>query len=194
MFTSRGKPPPMSPVLLAGLIARPLPPLLLQPALNATFAVLKRRHPGLFERLSCLTKPVFLIDPTDLPLVFLLDADPDHPRLTAARHSDGQAVATIRGPLLTLIDLLEGRMDGDALFFSRGLSIEGDTEAVVALRNAVDDADIDLRGDLLASIGPLALPVRHALNLGERLYVRLNDDLALLKTSAQATQSNGSKS
>lgn len=191
MFPSRGKPPPLSPVLLAGLLARPLPPQMLQPVLSAAFAVLNRRHPDLFERLSCLADPLFLIDPTDLPLVFLLDADPNHPRLTAARESDGRAAATIRGPLLTLIDLLEGRMDGDALFFSRALSIEGDTEAVVALRNAVDDAGIDLRGDILASIGPLARPARHALGLGGRLYARISDDLALLTASAQAPRAKG---
>lgn len=172
-------------------MARPLPPQLLQPVLDAVFAVLMRRRPGLFERLSCLTEPVFLIDPVDLPLVFLLDADPAHPRLTAARESDGRAGAVIRGPLLTLIDLLEGRLDGDALFFSRALSIEGDTEAVVALRNAVDDAGIDLRGDLLASIGPLARPARHALGLAGRLYARLSDDLEMLKASAQAPRPKG---
>ena len=191
MFSSRGKSPPLSPVLLTGLMARPLPPQLLQPLLNAVFAVLKRRHPELFERLSCLTDPVFLIDPIDLPLVFLLDANSDHPRLTAARESDGRATAVIRGPLLTLIDLLEGRLDGDALFFSRALAIEGDTEAVVALRNAVDDADIDLRGELLASIGPLARPARHALGLGGRLYARFSDDLEMLQASVQAPRPKG---
>ena len=186
VFHSHGRPPPLSPVLLAGLLARPLPPRLLQPVLDAAFLVLKRRHPGLFERLSCLNGPVFLIDPVDLPLVFVLDADSEHPRMTAARGSDGQAAAVIRGPLMTLIDLLEGRLDGDAMFFSRNLSIEGDTEAVVALRNAVDDADIDLRGDLLAFLGPLASPARLAFGLGGHIYARLSDDLDILKAAVQA--------
>lgn len=191
MFHSHGKPPPLSPVLLAGLVARPLPPQLLQPMLNGVVAVLHSRHHGLFERLSCLSKPIFLIDPTDLPLVFILDADQNHPRLTAARKSDDRAAAIIRGPLLTLLYLLEGRIDGDALFFSRTLSIEGDTEAVVALRNAIDDTDIDLKDDLLASIGPLAPPVRHALGLGGRLYARFRDDLELLSASARAPGPKG---
>ena len=189
MFPTHGKTPPLSPVLLAGLLARPLSPRLLQPALDAIFAILNRSHPGLFERLSCLNETVFLIDPIDLPLVFILDADPEHPRLTAAREDADRAVATIRGPLLTLIDLLEGRIDGDALFFSRTLSIEGDTEAVVALRNAVDDAGIDVKRDLLDFLGPFAMPARHAFGLGERLYSRLNDDLEFLKDCALAPQS-----
>ncbi|MHA1597485.1 MAG: ubiquinone anaerobic biosynthesis accessory factor UbiT [Alphaproteobacteria bacterium] len=194
MFPSRDKSPPLSPVLLAGMMARPLPPRLLQPVLDAMFVVLTRRHPGLFERLSCLREPIFLIDPVDLPLVFILDADSQHPRITAARENDGRATAVIRGPLLTLIDLLEGRLDGDALFFSRNLSIEGDTEAVVALRNAIDDADIDLRGDLLAFLGPLAPPTRHALDLGGRIYTRLSDDLDMLRAAIQAPRAKDSKS
>ncbi len=193
MFLAHGRPPPLTPVLVAGLLARPLPPQLLQPLLDAVFSLLRRRHPGLFERLTGLSAPIFLIDPIDLPLIFELDANPDHCRLTAARLGSGRAVATIRGPLLALIELLEGRVDGDALFFSRTLSIEGDTEAVVALRNAVDDAGIDLRRDLLEALGPLAPPVRHALGLGQRLYARLNSDLEILRASAQATPVKGSE-
>ena len=180
MFPTHGKTPPLSPVLLAGLLARPLSPRLLQPALDAIFAILNRSHPGLFERLSCLNETVFLIDPIDLPLVFILDADPEHPRLTAAREDADRAVATIRGPLLTLIDLLEGRIDGDAMFFSRTLSIEGDTEAVVALRNAVDDAEVDIIGDVLAAAGPLATPVGRALDLLSRLFSRAQADMQLV--------------
>ncbi len=191
MFLAHGRPPPLTPILLAGLIARPLPPQILQPILDALFALLRRRHPELFERLSGLGAPVFLIDPTDLPLIFELDANPDRPRLTAARVGGERAVATIRGPLLALIELLEGRVDGDALFFSRTLAIEGDTEAVVALRNAVDDAGIDLRRELLDALGPLAPPARHALGLGQWIYARLNDDLELLRAAARATPAKG---
>ena len=147
MFPTYKNPPPFSPILLAGIVARPLPPALLQPFLNKIFTVLLRRHPGLFERLSDLTDPTFLIDPVDLPLAFVLDATPEHPRLTAGRKATKEVTAVIRGPLLTLIDLMEGRLDGDALFFSRALKIEGDTEAVVALRNAIDDAGINLIDD-----------------------------------------------
>jgi len=61
-----------------------------------------------------------------------------------------------------LIDLLEGRLDGDALFFSRELTVEGDTEAVLLLRNAVDSDEVDLFEDLLSVLGPLAGPLRFA--------------------------------
>ncbi len=45
--------------------------------------------------------------------------------------------------MLVLIGLLDGTYDGDALFFTRDLVIEGDTAAVLALRNAIEDANLD---------------------------------------------------
>jgi len=180
MFSS-GPTPPLSPILLGGLAARPLPPSILQPALTAAMATLSRRHPGLFERLSDLGTPVYLIDPVDLPLAFVLTADAEHPTLKAVRTGEGaKAVATIRGPLLTLISLLEGRIDGDALFFSRDLVIEGDTEAVVGLRNAVDGLEIDLIGEVTNTFGPLAGAVRRVAQVGQGLFSRAADDLSIL--------------
>ena len=70
----------------------------------------------------------------------------------------GDAVAWeahIAGPFAALLGMLHGTMDGDALFFSRDIIIEGDTEAVLALRNALDDAEIDILGEITASLGPL---------------------------------------
>jgi len=184
MDRSRRPTPPFSPVLLAGMAARPLPPAALGPALALAVRILKRRHPGLFERLSGVGGPTFLVDPVDLPFVFLLETDPARPRLAAlsvAEAAARPASATIRGPLMTLIDLAEGRLDGDALFFSRDLAIEGDTEAVVALRNAIDDAEIDLVADLASILGPLAGPARLAINGAAALAARATRDLETLR-------------
>ena len=174
--------PPLSPVLLAGFAMRPLPSVLLQPALDAAMAVIHRRHPDVFERLSCLDAPVFLIDPVDLPFVFILRPDPQAPSLIAVKHAETEeADAVIRGPLLKLIDLMEGKIDGDAMFFSRELVIEGDTEAVVALRNAVDGAEIDLVADVLSRLGPLAGPARRAVGVAGILFNRAAEDLEALR-------------
>lgn len=61
----------------------------------------------------------------------------------------------IRGPLLALLGLLDGTLDGDALFFSRVISINGRTEAVLALRNTIEDAELR-PADLLGLHGILA--------------------------------------
>jgi predicted lipid carrier protein YhbT len=179
--------PPLSPVLLAGLALRPLPPALLQPVLGLAMATMWRRHRGAFERLSGLGEPVFLIDPIDLPYSFVLRTGARAPSLTAI--SGGKAVratATIRGPLLALINLVEGRIDGDALFFSRGLVIEGDTEAVVALRNAVDGAEIDIAADMASLLGPLARPARRLAGAARAVFSRLAGDLETLRRAAIA--------
>ncbi len=44
--------PPLSPVLLAGLALRPLPPALFQPVFGLAIATMRRRHVGAFERLA----------------------------------------------------------------------------------------------------------------------------------------------
>ena len=64
----------------------------------------------------------------------------------------------MRGPLLSLLGLLDGTFDGDALFFSRGIAISGKVDALLALRNAIEDADLkpsDFVG-LGGSIGSIA--------------------------------------
>ncbi len=187
MTMSRRTPPPLSPVLLAGLAARPLPPRLLQPLLDVAMRGVRSRHPDLFDRLSGLNDPVYLIDPVDLPFVFVLRPNPANPTLRALRSGDGvPADAVIRGPFLRLIDLLEGRIDGDALFFTRELTVEGDTEAVVALRNAVDGAEISVVDDILALFGPLGRPLRLATGAAAGVFGRLTEDLEILRAALVA--------
>ena len=146
--------------------AGPLPPAMLQPALDLVVRVLERRHGGAFERLRELDDADILVDPIDLPLAFRLELGRSGVALRLVRR-DGAAEtsATIRGTFAHLLDLLEGRIDGDALFFSRDLTIAGDTAVVVALRNAVDGEDIDLAADVAALLGPfgrLLPPAREA--------------------------------
>ncbi|MEE8393521.1 MAG: SCP2 sterol-binding domain-containing protein [Rhodospirillales bacterium] len=191
MNSSERVTPPLSPVLLAGFAIRPLPLVLLQPVLDAAMALVRKRHPDVFERLSGLEAPVYRIDPVDLPFDFILCPDPEKPKLTAVPGGgrdggDDQVTAIIRGPLLSLIELLEGRLDGDAMFFSRDLVIEGDTEAVIALRNAVDGAEIDIAGDLLSMLGPLAGPVRFAAKAAGVVFSMAASDLEKLRASVIA--------
>lgn len=140
---------------LALIASRPLPGPLVQPALDLIVAVLKRRHPHAFERLTELEEGDILIDPVDMPRAFRVGVGPAGVRLEVCDR-DAMADAVVRGEMRYLLDLMEGRTDGDALFFTRDLVIEGDTELVVALRNAVDGEDIDLVNDLASVLGPMA--------------------------------------
>ncbi len=134
----------------------PTPPLgLLRPVFQQLMAGLLRRHPEMFERLGEYGRVNFLIDPVDLPVVFIMRPDPETPLLTPhGRDATPEWGAAVRGPLPKLISMVNGREDGDALFFSRDIVIEGDTEAVLALRNAIDDANIDLFEEVTALLGP----------------------------------------
>lgn len=121
---------------------------------------LRSRRPELFARLDVHASKMFLIDPTDLPFVFRLRPDPDYPMIDPVRRSDAAHWdARIAGPFAALIGMVHGAFDGDALFFSRDIVIEGDTEAVLALRNAIDDAEMDLAAEMAATFGVEGTPV-----------------------------------
>ena len=151
----------VSPLL--ALAMRPLPLLPLQPLLAVLLHRIERRHPGIFERLGDHAGKRFGIRPTDLPFAFVLEPKPLRPRISAVRYLPGRLDACVSGTLAALVGLVEGAFDGDALFFSRDLRIEGDIEAVLALRNAIDDAQIDLVGEALDGLGPLKAPAERIL-------------------------------
>lgn len=139
-------------------IARPmnfLPIPVLQRATAAMLAQIMKRHPDLFGRLGEHCSKRFAFLPVDLPFAFMVE--PARPAITVSRKGRPPKVdAAVEGPLFMLLALMEGRQDADALFFSRDLSVTGDMEAMLALRNALDDSGIDLPCDLGAFAGPFA--------------------------------------
>jgi predicted lipid carrier protein YhbT len=153
---------PQKIIRIPGIVAlaiRPLPLLPLQFALRHLLAGILDRHPDLVGRLSGLERRRVAIDPDDLPFVIVLESRDGTISLSVVRCIDaGAADARIRAPLLVLMGLVDGAYDGDALFFSRDLAIEGDIEAVLALRNAIDDADIDILSEASATCGVLGVP------------------------------------
>ena len=170
-------PLPRFPRLVDHLVSR-LPTLPLDLALRRFISSLADWHPSLFSRLGDQATKTFLIDPTDVSIALVLKPDPAMPRLEAVkRGADGTVSvahdARIAGPLAALVGMVHGAMDGYALFFSRDIVIEGDTEAVLALRNAVDDAEIDLAEEAAAVAGPASKFVaeifRRAAPVAERL-------------------------
>ncbi|MEY9119645.1 ubiquinone anaerobic biosynthesis accessory factor UbiT [Bradyrhizobium diazoefficiens] len=151
-------PLPTIPPLLA-LALRPLPLLPLQLVLGGFLERILRRNPGLLDRLGH-RRARFGIKPTDLPFAFIVEAAPA--RLSVVRELPSGLDACVSASLANLLALVEGRVDGDALMFSRQLGIEGDMEAVLALRNAIDDARLDLAAELASLFGPLGEPARRS--------------------------------
>lgn len=144
----------------------PVPLFVLQPLLGHIVTTIARRHPELIARLGDNCKKRYLIDPQNLPFFLLLQPDPGRPQLKAFnRGQDIEHDVHISGTLLTLLRMIDGQSDSDALFFNRDLTITGDTEAVVALRNAIDNMDATLADDVAACFGPLSRPVRAVIDL-----------------------------
>lgn len=148
-------------VLSAALRPLPLGPLEL--FLSALLRRIVSRYPRMFERLDVHAGKRYGLTPSDLPFSFVLDTSPRRPRISAVRSLPNDVNATISGPLRALIGMADGTYDGDALFFSRTIMVEGDIEAVLALRNAVDDAGANILHETAALLGPLG-------QIGERLF------------------------
>lgn len=145
-----------------------LPP---PPPLNLILSHLMRgmaaRHPAILRRLGAHAGARILLDVTDAPFPLLME--PALRRLTAHRRTAlPMADAMIRGRLASFLAMLHGGVDGDALFFSGALEISGDTAAVLALRNALDDAELDLTEELSAATGRAGPVLRPALAFLER--------------------------
>lgn len=150
--------------------ARPLPLAPLTLLLTRLARQLMRRHPGLQRRLGEHARRRFLLDLTDLPFLLLLEPGTALPRVTAhARHRSPAHDTRIAGLTAAFLGMMHGSLDGDALFFSRDLVIEGDTAAGLALRNAIDDAELDLTAELSVMLKPLAPLLARLLPSVERL-------------------------
>lgn len=144
--------PRISAALVLGMMFAPVPVTAAQALLTKAARNLWRRHAHAVARLESDSR--ILVDPLDLPWRLVVCPGHGPPELEiVGRDADVRADAAVRAPAAALIALLEGRADGDALFFSRELAIEGDTAAVVALRNAIEGAGIHVIEDILAPFG-----------------------------------------
>lgn len=150
-----------SPTQLRPLLAPPLPLPLVQLCLNRIAQRAVQRHKKIFARLAAHSQTTYLVDPTDLSFVISLRLDSQHPQIRAHhRQHLPPHQARISGTLRNLMRLIEGELDGDALFFSRALKVEGDTAAIVVLRNALDNMEGNFFDDTADTCGPFH-PLAH---------------------------------
>ena len=163
--------PPRTATLHAFVLGR-VPIWLLQALLNRVVTNISRQRPELFVRMGEKAHSSILIDPTDMPFVLLLRPDPAAPEMRVVRRGNaGAHDASIAGSFLALLRMIDTQLDGDALFFSRDLRIGGDVEAVVGLRNAMDDVDGSIAADVAALHGPLGIAALDLLRREQRSMV-----------------------
>jgi O2-independent ubiquinone biosynthesis accessory factor UbiT len=135
---------------------RILPPALLSRMIDALMNGMRQRHPRLFRNLEQFEPAILHIEPTDTQRRFALAFGGGPASLQLISSEPALPNARIRGRLEMLLNLLEGRIDGDRLFFSRDIQVTGDTSIIVALRNTLDRENIDLLEDATSLCGPFA--------------------------------------
>lgn len=144
---------PQTPAPGNGVVAR-LACAFVQPVLSRVVRRMAVQHPSLFARLGPHQGTDFLIDPVELPFALHLRPDPKALVFRAVpREAAPWAGAVIRGRFMLLLELVDSEEDGDAAFFSRDLEVFGDTEAVVRLRNALDDVEGSVAEDAADMFG-----------------------------------------
>lgn len=158
------------PRLAARAIAL-MPEALLSKIAGDVFGAVLAAHPAIVDRLGDHAARRFDFVAADMDLRFRISPARRSIRLYRGAGSlppEGEADAAVEGPLHLLLLLAEGGADADALFFSRDLAVTGDMEALLALRNALDDGRIDIPASLSGLAGPfgglaerLARHVRH---------------------------------
>ncbi len=156
-----------------------MPALLLARAVRLVVARMETSHPKLFKNLGRLPEALVHLEPTDLPHRFGLRMG-KKPDFFLIEDASETPRATIAGPLASLIDMLEGREDGDALFFSREIQVTGDTEVVVALRNTLDREEMNLYEEVLSLCGPFAGAADVAATVADRAARRVKTGLKAL--------------
>ncbi|MBT5073761.1 MAG: hypothetical protein HOJ34_07780 [Kordiimonadaceae bacterium] len=165
-----------SPFLLAGMLTRNLPLKPIDIALKKITSALMERHPGVIERLMPIEGKSFLICPSDLPHKIRLNFAGKSIDCFIDK-SDQPYDVKITGSISSLIAMIDGAEDGDALFFSRRISVEGDTEALLTLRNAIDSDDIDLGDEIGSLLGIFEKPAQILMKSGQGVLNRLNNDM-----------------
>lgn len=138
---------------LLGQAMRHGPARMTDAMLSRAAASISARHPQLLQRLAPFDGKVLTIVIEDVGAA--LDLRLGSPiALTLTGRSRRSGDAMVSGNWLALVAMLEGRVDGDALFFSRALSFQGETDLVLAIRNAIDGAGLDLVAEIAAVLGP----------------------------------------
>ncbi len=157
---------------------RIVPAPLLQRMIDLLMRRMRHSHPSLFSNLALLDSAVICVKPSDLPHQFVLRFGQGPTSLSLAKPQNPVSDACIKGKLEALLNLLEGRIDSDMLFFSRDIEITGDTAVIVGLRNTLDREEINLLDDITAMSGPFGGPARKMVSILNNAAQRINQRLA----------------
>lgn len=170
-----------SPLFIASLLARPLPSGPINLVLKNICQKLITNHPDAFNRLEPIMGKKFIISPTDLQDDICVIFQNETIDAVIESSADADYDVKITGSMNALLSMLDGEQDGDALFFNRQILVEGDTEALLTLRNAMDSEDINLKEELVNTLGIFKKPAEIAVATGSKIYNLLERDMESIR-------------
>ena len=157
----------------ATLLPRPVLSMLA----NGIVGGLNRTHLKLLSNLARLEPAVVGIAPLDLPYRFTLRVGRTPVTVAIIDRGPSGADAEVSASVATLLDLVEGRIDSDTLFFRRDLTTSGNTAVVAGVRNVLDREDLCVADEMAALFGPLGAPAcalaRHCDRILDRVGARV---------------------
>ena len=166
-----------------------MPARVLDRSVSVVMSKMRMRHPKLFKNLAALSPALVVLEPTDLPHSFAIEIGQDPVSFFVIHGQLPEPAAQVSGTLQSLVDMLEGRVDGDTLFFSRDIRITGDTSVIVALRNTLDREEIDLFHEITSLCGPFAQPAKIALTLADQLARKIKAHMEKVHTDLHEQES-----
>jgi predicted lipid carrier protein YhbT len=140
------------------------------------------KHPKIFNKISSDSKDVLIaISPVDIPYIFMIIINNHKPDMFVVKsNSKIYFDAKITGNLKDLLMLFEGKIDGDAAFFSQKLKIEGNTTLILKIRNAIDSEEIDILKDFSESLFLFDKALYKILQKSLKKYNSINDKIIFI--------------
>lgn len=145
--------------------------LVLQKTANQVY----QRHPNAIERLQPIAGTRFYVTITNLPINVLMVFNNNRIQVDCNLRYLPEADVAITGSYQALVQIFEGSSDADSLFFSRDINIKGNIEALVTLRNALDNEEIDLVAELSPKFGSYSGIIQELIYLTNQRLLKLED-------------------
>ena len=147
---------------------------LLSLALQRVANRIYQQHPDAAERLESIYGTRFLVTITNLPFRCLITVFSRHVAVDCNLRYPPSADVCVSGNYQALAQIFEGDADADSLFFSRDIQIQGNIEALVTLRNALDNEEINIVSELTPHFGRFAGVANEALQLVNRRLLAMS--------------------
>lgn len=178
--------PDFKPSLLLGILAKPIArgPIL-QNAINRLTKLFIQKHPKVITKMAEYTPARLVLIPSDMPFCFFVEFTKDNMQINIIDQNafDGKNLTCITASLELFIKMLEGNLDGDALFFSRQLTVAGDTTIIVALRNILEAENVNIKTDIDETFGVFSGAFHLVNNLLCAIYKGIDTNFDIVKSS-----------